>query len=439
MAQQQQPLLRHRPPLPRLNTEAAPRHTIPSDQPSGKSRTGCSTVLWFVAVGIIFAYTACAFELPQYTTSFREAAQIASLHGVVFVAVGLATLAFSPFLSTRTAPFPFTPLLGAAPLAFVTLANALIVPALGLETWFDDETSVLLVVQMLAVAEAAAAAVTLLILLVRHCRGDTGRQAWETATAAAASTQSGAFGVQRPGMHPYAGDGHLDDLNDTHDSIAFDQIPAYLVAADTEETAALLGWLDGSAAGLGAAGAAVVPVPGGAGIPAAAALPAAIGSPSQMTSMLDATAMTMDQSGGLGWGSQQGGYADPAGAGAGPAAFGSAASVGSPAPSHYGGGEAGAPQQTHIAVPHRPLLEVRRRARRQVLADWQLRLVHGMLWANLDVPLAGHNGGAIALRDTQHKPVTLSVFLTCLGRPFARSCRFLFCSVCGICNNATLS
>lgn len=217
---------------------------------------------------MIFLYTGAAFELPSRSPSFKEAAQISTLHGALFAGVALVTMATAHMLSPRTAPFPFTPVLAALPIAVVVLANAIIVPVLGTESWLDDETSVLLVIQMLAVAESAAAAATLLILWWRHCRGDRRRMAREAATAAAASTQSGAFGVRRaagvpgglPGAALAADEAGGDE--DGADALSVDQIPAYLLAADREETSALLGLL-----GVGGPAAAAAAKGAGAGGP----------------------------------------------------------------------------------------------------------------------------------------------------------------------------
>lgn len=186
---------------------------------------------------------------------------MASIHGLIFLMVAANTMVSSHLLSARTSPFPFSPLLAALPLVLVTLSNALLVPILGLESWLDndkhdEETSLLLVVQMCACAEAAAAALALAVLLVRYFRGDRRRQALEAAAAAAASTSTGVFGIQRlAGGHnllstlALSQGAEIDPATDALAAALLDQqIPAYLAAADAEQTLSLLGWFEGKAA-----------------------------------------------------------------------------------------------------------------------------------------------------------------------------------------------
>ena len=128
--------------------------------------------LFIAQYACIVAYVVAAFALANAIGFVAEAAHIAALHAILFIFVALLSgslrylqtgeLNKGGAISALAASdlFPLTPLLSEAPIIVVTLANALLLPVLGLEAWLRQEIgpnfSVLLMVQILAVAEAVA-------------------------------------------------------------------------------------------------------------------------------------------------------------------------------------------------------------------------------------------------------------------------------------------
>jgi len=210
---------------------------------------------WVFALqaSLVVVYLVCAFVLPGEVSFMAEAAHVGTLHALLFVCNCLCAMALAPVFSSRIHPFPFTPLLAAAPLLLAVLANALILPVLGMESWLrdtlGDEFSVLLIVQMLAVAEATGCACAVLAVAWRYYTGDSSaKSSFEAAAAAAAAVRiAGGVAVRRPGFAGgttaalLQGGGRFDLDADGDGFPPFEQIPQYMVPADRDEAAELLG------------------------------------------------------------------------------------------------------------------------------------------------------------------------------------------------------
>lgn len=122
------------------------------------------------------AYVILAFVLPPAVEALSEAAHIASLHAALFACILLAQTSSSRRLLAGDMPlsFPLTPMLALAPALVSMIANAILLPVLGLESWLQVELgegfSVLLMVQVLAVAEGCAAVVAAAVVILRGMR-----------------------------------------------------------------------------------------------------------------------------------------------------------------------------------------------------------------------------------------------------------------------------
>jgi hypothetical protein len=123
----------------------------------------------------------CRYQgLQRRMHVFLQAAHIATLHALFFVAILIIQGLSSRVIYAGDAPaaFPLTPLLMAAPVVFATVANTLLLPVLGLEAWLQTELgsafSVLLIVQVLAVAEFVAVFVAGLTVALRAWRYSDG-------------------------------------------------------------------------------------------------------------------------------------------------------------------------------------------------------------------------------------------------------------------------
>ena len=110
-------------------------------------------------------YFVITVALPPRVNFLSEAAHIATLHAAVFLVVALCLGASASVVHgppERLPEFyPLSPRIADSPLLFVTVANALLLPVLGLEAWLRDELgstfSVVTIVQMLGGAEAFSA------------------------------------------------------------------------------------------------------------------------------------------------------------------------------------------------------------------------------------------------------------------------------------------